>query len=191
MLRVDKRQSTELRELSMMVGQLTRSDGSAKFQFGNTSCLASVYGPIQPRMSELLQRQIKVQITSSMMGPRERYMERMIEETVDTLIPKHLFPRTLIRITVQIQSDDGSVLSCLMNAVLLALVDAAIPLTHLIVSVGSITDSKGQVLLDPTSLELDGCNSRHTFVFDLENRIVGLDSHGSFDEEEVLRLTLV
>lgn len=43
--RRDKRTAQQMRPLKCDCSVLTRSDGSARFSVGNTSVLASVYGP--------------------------------------------------------------------------------------------------------------------------------------------------
>jgi ribonuclease PH len=40
---------------------------------------------------------------------QERVLERIIRETFEALILKHLHPRTCIRLTCQVISEDGSV----------------------------------------------------------------------------------
>jgi exosome complex component RRP46 len=44
-MRVDKRESTEIRSMGTGLGLLKRSDGSAKFQYGNSIVLCGVFGP--------------------------------------------------------------------------------------------------------------------------------------------------
>lgn len=44
-LRVDGRKPNEIRRIQCKLGLLSRADGSAYFQQGNTRIMAAVYGP--------------------------------------------------------------------------------------------------------------------------------------------------
>lgn len=65
-----------------------------------------------------------------------------------------LLPRTSIFIVVQSLGEDGSALSCAINCVCAALLDAGIPLKSMIASVtcGKLKNEQ-RIILDPTQAE--------------------------------------
>ena len=79
--------------------------------------------------------------------------------TFSAHIMVNLFPRSEILITLHILSQDGSVLSSLVNAATLALVDAGIPLTSYVVACSAgmsapLTDDESpSALIDLNALE--------------------------------------
>lgn len=145
--------------MSTTTGILTRSDGSAKFQFGKSCVLTSIYGPMNVKMrDELLDKSfINVIFTpvSGSGGTHERLYEGILRQTASSIILATLFPRTMIKITCQVLADDGSILSTAMNSMILALLDAGVPLTSTFSAVTCMIHKDGNLLLDPTNLELE------------------------------------
>lgn len=158
MKRIDSRSATAIRTMSSASGLLKRSDGSAKFQFGNSVVLAAVLGPVQAKQRQELISEafINVVITplSGSGGTAERRLEGILKKTCSYLIPIALFPRTLIKITLQIMAIDGPILATCINALILALLDAGIPLNSTVASATVMIQKDGHVLLDPTELEI-------------------------------------
>jgi exosome complex component RRP46 len=88
-----------------------------------------------------------------MIATKERAYERVLSRITEKIVQSHMHPRTSIRITIQVVSDDGSILSVATNALLLALLDAGIPQTMSVAAVCCMIDVDGHLLLDPTTQE--------------------------------------
>jgi exosome complex component RRP41 len=74
------------------------------------------------------------------------------------------FPRSEIDIFVEILNSDGGVLAASFNAVMLALINAGIPMIDYVVAV-SAGNIQGQPLLDLNKLEEASNNSNSTVAF--------------------------
>ncbi|ORX85177.1 exosome component Rrp46 [Anaeromyces robustus] len=190
-IRADKRTSSQIRPISSVLSSLNRADGSASFSFGNSSVLCSVYGPQEVKIKdELLDRAtIDVNITPQIGigSTTEKNMERIVREAFSDVIISSLHPRTSISITVQITQDDGSIISTIINAVSLALIDAGIPLHSTLLSV-TCAILNGEIILDPTNEEMKDASSIHVFAFsNTSNDIVSSESTGVFTEEEYFK----
>ncbi|KAJ3040576.1 Exosome component 5 [Rhizophlyctis rosea] len=191
-MRPDKRGPTDVRVFNTALGQLSRADGSARWKFGDTTVLCGIFGPapVGVRDEKLDKALVEVSFSAAhgRSTTRERLHERLIRSTFETAILSALHPRTGIRITCQTLCDDGSVLATSINAVMLALMDAGIPLRSVITAVTCMIDKEGVCLLDPTELELKEARSTHTFAFDNTSKgVVMCESTGVFTEEEYLQ----
>jgi exosome complex component RRP46 len=99
----------------------------------------------------------------------------------------------MIRITFQVLADDGSLISTAINAMILALVDAGIPMKSTASAVTCMINKSGVILLDPTALEIqvlsllnEDSQSVHSFAFDSINQeCYTFYSTGVYSEEEV------
>ncbi|OUM66283.1 hypothetical protein PIROE2DRAFT_40917 [Piromyces sp. E2] len=191
-IRTDKRTSSQIRPISSVLSSLNRADGSASFSFGNSSVLCSVYGPQEVKIKdELLDRAtVDVNITPQIGigSTTEKNMERIVREAFSDVIIASLHPRTSISITVQITQDEGSIISTIINAVSLALIDAGIPLRSTLLSVTCAIQEDGEILLDPTNEEMKNASSVHVFAFsNTSNDIVSSESTGTFSKEEYFK----
>lgn len=166
MPRPDSRDSNAIRTLGVSMGTLIRSDGSAKYQVGTTSVLCAVLGPIaaKPREELMDKTYIRVVVTPLVgqggrsdvtIDTQERMYERILSRTASALVLDSLYPRTLIKITCQVLSDDGSVLSAAINAMTLALMDAGVSLRSTCSAISVMIDNDGVCILDPTTIELE------------------------------------
>ncbi|KAH6562886.1 hypothetical protein BASA50_001653 [Batrachochytrium salamandrivorans] len=187
--RPDKRSATQLRTMGCVIGMLSRADGSARFSLGDSNVLCSVYGPTAARARDERLDQACIQVVfnpvSGASGTQERMYERHVRQMVEALILTTLHPRTTIQITLQVLSNDGSILATAMNAVVLALIDAGIPLRITCASTTCMINQDGTLLLDPVSMEVSEAQSIHTLMFDTTtSEVMGIDSTGLFDTEE-------
>lgn len=112
--RSDSREASQKRPLTMEFGGISRADGSASFSFGKTSVLAAVYGPAEVKASvERLDRAtISVTFCSISGGhntPVERTYEQIVRRTLESLIIASLYPRSFVKIVIQVLFDDGCV----------------------------------------------------------------------------------
>ncbi|KAF9585385.1 Exosome component 5 [Lunasporangiospora selenospora] len=166
----------QLRPFSSSQNLLNRADGSAQFDFGGSSVLCSVVGPAEVKLrDEKLNKatlEVIVRPLVGLPGVKDKACERAIRETLEPIVISALHPRTLVQIVVQTMKDNGSILSTALNAAIMALLDAGIPLNSIIGSVTCIIDSKtNEILLDPTTEEIARAKSTHVFVFDNKSSI--------------------
>eukprot|EP00842_Homolaphlyctis_polyrhiza_P000467 jgi/Hompol1/1420/HPOL_005519-RA len=187
--RPDKRTQTQLRTMGCVMGMLARADGSAKFSFGGSSVVCSIYGPMAARPREELMDSAYIQVqfdpATGASGTQERLYERYICDIAKAAILTAMHPRTTLRITVQVLSNDGSILATALNAVLLALMDAGVPLQTTFSAVACSIHRNGMLLLDPIDLESNNAQSNHTLVYDsTTGDIMAVYSSGLFTQDE-------
>ncbi|KAF9364222.1 Exosome component 5 [Mortierella sp. NVP85] len=173
MSRLDRTRTSpnQLRPFFTSQNLLNRADGSAQFDFGESSVLCSVVGPAEVKIRDEKLDRATIDVVARPLvgipGVKDKTIERNIREVLESLVLSGLHPRTGIQIVVQTMRDDGCILSTAFNAVILALLDAGIPLRSILGSVTCIIDSRtNQILLDPTTEELTNAKSTHVFVFD-------------------------
>ena len=164
-LRHDGRRPEDLRPISMEVGVLANSDGSALVKYGRTHVLAAVYGPKEPIQKFVLlpdRAVLRVRYhmapfsTSERKSPapsrREIELSKVLREALEGIVLTKLFPRTSIDIFVEVLQADGGTRTAAITAASLALADAGIPMKALVggVAVGKI---EGVLVLDVDELE--------------------------------------
>lgn len=188
--RADGRDEVQLRALGCELGLLHRADGSAKFSQGHTCVLASVYGPMEvPLRLERADRatlQVVVKPKVGLPGIAERRMEGLILHVMNQVVLTTLHPRSLISITLQTLCDDGSLLSCAINAACLALLDAGVALRTCVAAATCSVAVGGGVALDPLLEEEKTSSSSFTFAFLKDPAEQSALSHtvGAFSEEQ-------
>ncbi|KAI8064860.1 ribosomal protein S5 domain 2-type protein [Gilbertella persicaria] len=159
--RPDRRtDNTQLRAFSASQNILNRADGSSKFEFGSTSVICSVSGPmeVQIRDEKLDEATIEVIVrpAKGVPGTKEKLMETILRTTFEPVILGGMMPRTLVQIVIQITKDDGSVLAASVNAITLALLDAGIPMKHMAAAITVMVDkTSNELVLDPIAIELE------------------------------------
>ena len=144
-LRHDGRKPNEIRRLRVQLGVATTAaaGGSALVEMGLTTALATVRGPVTclRRSDELFDRAIvdvtlKVAPFASATDRRtanpntdRRLIEasRWIQKALQATLLLHLYPRLRIEIVVVILADDGGRIPAALNAAVLAVLDAGLP----------------------------------------------------------------
>lgn len=145
--RLDGRKLDELRSIEAKVGVIKNADGSAMFRLGNTTAIAGVYGPrkVLPRHEEEAERAILrtdysmaafSTSTRSRPGPNRRSTEisKVIREALEPVIFLEEFPKTAIDVHIEVLQADASTRCVGLNAAVLALADAGIPMRDLVAS---------------------------------------------------------
>ncbi|KAM0050383.1 putative ribosomal protein S5 domain 2-type [Helianthus debilis subsp. tardiflorus] len=147
-LRLDGRRPMEMRQLRAELGAVSRADGSAVFEMGNTKVIAAVYGPreVQNRSQQINDKAlIRCEYTMANFSTGDRMrkpkgdrrsteISLVIRQTMEACIMTHLMPRSQIDIFVQVLQADGGTRSACINAATLALADAGIPMCDLVTS---------------------------------------------------------
>ncbi|KAK0585778.1 hypothetical protein LWI29_033924 [Acer saccharum] len=144
-LRLDGRHPTEMRQLRAEIGVVSKADGSAMFEMGNTKVIAAVYGPreVQNKGQQINDHAL-VRCEYSMANFSRRSLEKakgrsieislVIRQSMEACIMTDLMPRSQIDIFVQVLQADGGTRSACINAATLALADAGIPMCDLVTS---------------------------------------------------------
>ena len=167
--RKDGRTASTLRPLTSSLSILSRADGSAKFTLGSTSILAAVYGPIAPRSEARADRSKAIvscifpsKRTQVMSMSNQEGMEQFVSNTLSSCICVDDYPRTVIETVFEVLISDGSVLSAVIQAGVLALMDAGIQMKQLPIATTFLVlpteqvdnlDPLISILLDPTADE--------------------------------------
>lgn len=145
-LRIDGRRPKEIRKLEAQIDVLSSADGSAIYRMGNTKVLAAVFGPREvKRRGEMREDRAIVHCEYSMAafstgerrkrGKQDRRSQEIslvIRNTLEQCIAVELLPRSQIDVHLQVLQADGGTRCCAINAALLALCDAGIPLHNMI-----------------------------------------------------------
>lgn len=209
--RIDGREAGELRQFDCSFSVLSNSNGSVKLSFGDTVILCGVEGPIEPERI----KDIKIDKTSivvelipsnSLIDHKHASMALKIQEILEKIIILEKYPRTCIKITIQIQNDDGSMFSIAFNSALLALIDAGIPMKTFPIAIqcALLSESINKhntnkeklsqpiLYIDPNEIESKISTSEFTFILlkdineenkDLE--VLSIDSNGIFLKENI------
>ncbi|KAJ3305954.1 Exosome component 5 [Kappamyces sp. JEL0829] len=91
----------------------------------------------------------------------------------------------MLKITLQVLAQDGSLLATAINAMVVALLDAGVALKSTCTAVTCMVHKNGNVLLDPSMLEMEESISTHTFAFDaITGKCLVVQSNGVFSQEE-------
>ena len=146
-LRLDGRRANELRCIKCRMGVLTRADGSAYFEQGNTKVLAAVFGPQEVRRGkgkhdaaivtceyDMATFSTGERKAKSKGNRRAQEISLVIRQTFEDVILVDQFPSSEICIYVQVLQADGGTRCACINAVTLACIDAGIPMKDLAVA---------------------------------------------------------
>lgn len=168
-LRLDGRRAKELRALSCEFGTLRNADGSAMFTMGNTKVIATVFGPHEPtvRGQAAHDRAIvrcEYAMAAFSTGERRRRgkndrrateITSVIRSALEQTILLELMPGSQIDVFVQVLQADGGTRCACINAAMLALAEAGIPMKDVVASCAAgYLDST--VLLDMNYMEDSG-----------------------------------
>ncbi|KAI5423872.1 Exosome complex component rrp41, variant 2 [Lathyrus oleraceus] len=152
-----------MRQIRAEIGAVSKADGSAVFEMGNTKVIAAVYGPreVQNRSQQLSDKALVrceynmanfstgdrmrkpkgdrfgaqcFRHERSLLARRSTEISLVIRQTLEECILTHLMPRSQIDIYVQVLQADGGTRSACINAATLALADAGIPMRDLVTS---------------------------------------------------------
>lgn len=174
---------------------LERADGSTIFSSGLYTAIAAVNGPVEVQRRDELPEEAAIEVNlrplSGVGGPRERWLESVLQPLFRSILLVHMHPRTLIQITLQITKEpsikfrrsdaDISIIPTLVNAAFTALVDGGLPLAATLSAALVIVDNNGQVKADPEEKDIAKCASIHAMAFNMNGEQLLEQSSGSFD----------
>ncbi len=165
--RPDGRKPNELRKIIAKVGVVPNADGSAMFGFGNTIAIAAVYGPkkMHPQHSQNPEKGT-LRCTYNMLsfsvperakiGPNRRSQEisKITEWALQPIVMIDDFPGNVVDVHINIIQANASTRCAGINAAVMALAHAGIPMRSLVTSV-SIGKLDKQLVVDLIKEEED------------------------------------
>nr|XP_033338332.1 exosome complex component RRP46 isoform X1 [Megalopta genalis]XP_033338333.1 exosome complex component RRP46 isoform X1 [Megalopta genalis] len=179
-----------LRPMSCELNQLSMPDGSAMLMQGDTAVIAGIYGPAESKAQKMLYDKASVEVSyAPIKGAAkvdDRVTEMYIKETCEAAIITTFHPATSICVNVQELDDSGGLLSCILNATCLALINAGIPMKFTIGAVSCmIEEGTANIILDPDNNQLQNARVQFTFGFDSMNKdVVCCHTEGRFTQSE-------
>jgi len=165
--RDDGRKNDDLRKMEAKVGIVPNADGSAMFSFGDTVAIAAVYGPkeFHPRNKRDPEKgtlrcnynMISFSVSDRIRpGPSRRSTEisKVTEWALEPVLMIKRYPNMVIDVHISIIQANASTRCAGINAAILALAHAGIPMKGLVSSV-SIGKLDKQLVVDVDKNEED------------------------------------
>lgn len=116
----------------------------------------------------------------------DRQMEFFIAQVCDRAIITAMHPRTSILVNVVELHNDGCLASCAVNATVLALIDAGVPMRYMVSSATCCVDAQGTIHVNPDTERMQTSVGSVTLVTESETRqILSLDSKGSLNSSQL------
>ncbi|EIN08128.1 hypothetical protein PUNSTDRAFT_102893 [Punctularia strigosozonata HHB-11173 SS5] len=187
-----------MREIVVICEGLDRADGSARFAFGLTKCLASVSGPIEVRPQNELPTQAAFEVIvrplSGVAGTRAKSIGTTLQFLLAPSIILTAHPRTLLQLVVQALNEDSpptpslcrmtflpdtmSGLAAMINASTIALLNAgSIQMRGVVCAVAVGVDTSGSLLVDPAPSELPHLAACGCFAFIIRATSASTERH--------------
>jgi exosome complex component RRP41 len=142
--RADGRKFDEIRSMKAKVGLVPSAEGSAMFQTGKTRAIAIVRGPrtLHPQHMQNSQKGI-LRVTYQMMAfsvwdrirpglsRRGQEISKVIEWALSDLIDLEAFPNSVVDVFIQIPQADAGTRVAGLNAAVMALAQAGMPMKEM------------------------------------------------------------
>jgi exosome complex component RRP41 len=146
--REDGRAFDELRPIEAKVGIIPNADGSAMYKSGDTVAIAAVFGPriFHPQHMQNSQKGI-LRVSYDMMtfsvyerkkpgsNRRSQEISKVIEWALENCVDLSEFPNTVVDVFIQIPQADAGTRVAGINAAVMALAQAGVPMTEMISAV--------------------------------------------------------
>jgi exosome complex component RRP41 len=143
--RTDGRDFDELRKIEAKVGIIPNADGSAMYKSGDTIAIAAVFGPriLHPQHMQNSQKGI-LRVNYDMMSfsvyerkkpgsnRRSQEISKVIEWALSNCVDLSEFPNTVVDVFIQIPQADAGTRVAGINAAVMALAQAGVPMREMI-----------------------------------------------------------
>lgn len=149
-LRMDGRGPGDVREISIQTGIVPVADGSCRMTWGTNEAIVAVYGPMEAHPRKIQRQDRAVLDVAYNMAPfsttdrirpgfnrRSREISKVTKDALESVVLLDLYPRSKIRVNIEIISAEAGTRCVGLTAASVALADAGIPMTDLVVSVAS------------------------------------------------------
>ncbi|KAJ8611638.1 hypothetical protein MRB53_037862 [Persea americana] len=176
---------------------LNRSDGSATYADNLFTILAGANGPVEVQRRDGLPEEAAIEVNirplAGVSGPRERWLETILQSAIQSILLTKTFPRTLVQVTLQItkqpqrslnSKEHVAAIPALFNAAFLSLLDAGLPLRTTATAALFGIDSAGSVQQEVSEKNISNCKSLHAMAYDTHNNLLFDESVGVFSVEE-------
>ncbi|MAG50111.1 exosome complex exonuclease Rrp41 [archaeon] len=198
--RPDGRKFDEPRKMEAKVGIIKRADGSAMFKMGDTIAIAAVYGPreLHPRFLQNPERGTLRCVYDMLSfsvpdrkrpGPSRRGTEisMVTENSLLSVVNLDQFPNAVVDVFINITQANAGTRCAGINAAVMALADAGIPMRDLVsaISVGKVGD---KVVCDLDKDEEDyeeGSTDIPVAIVPRTGEVILLQLDGSIKKEEL------
>ena len=148
--RVDGRKAGDIRPIEIELGVVPVADGSASMRWGTNYVIASVYGPMEAHPRKIQRQERAVLDVRYNMAPfsttdrfrpgfnrRSREISTVTSDALESVVLLELYPRSKIRVEIEVICAEAGTRCVGLTAASLALADAGIPMTDMVVSVAS------------------------------------------------------
>lgn len=140
---------------------------------GRTQVFACVIGPSDVRARRDLPDRASLEVN---VQPENPILAQTLRSAFSGVILLSQFPHGGVDINVEVLHSDGSETACAFNAVMLAILDAGLPCHGVACGVSlcaSISqDGASQILVDPTTEELDKSGAAQVFLASIDGRVL-------------------
>ena len=165
--RRDGRAPNEMRPLSVSQGVLSQADGSARFKFGGTDVLVGIYGPMECPTVKQKAEELHVQVSyrtrkdlghrgsdrsSEKVTPGQAEATKNLQVLVSQIVLTVLHPRKATVVAIQVLADNGSVTAGVINATVMALIDAGVSMRE-VPTAACVSLSNNSMAVDPVKIE--------------------------------------
>lgn len=197
MLRSDLRSEHSAREFNASIGGIADADGSAMVSTGLTTVRALINGPSQPRYSrhennERCTLEVQVDFLTASSGAQDSSsLRQRLLRVLSQCVALESFPRMLITAKVVVSGDDGAVYESALNCCILALLDAALPMTTFACAVsGALLGDR--LLVDATRAEEQLADTVFHATFNANNldsphNLLSFEASGLTDAQQLAR----
>jgi ribonuclease PH len=148
-------QEPHFREILATFGRLENNDASAVVRFGKTEVACGLFGPVESRTGRDTFAGLIVDVSTRSCVAIPTHYHKHIDSVVSDIVMQCVdtvrFPFMQLNISIEVVSDDGSLLSVLGNAVCLALLHSGLPLVRRVVSF-SVAFATESMRVDPDKL---------------------------------------
>jgi ribonuclease PH len=117
--------------------QVTKAnDSSARFTLNGTSVIVGIHGPIESRNQQNvgMSVDVSVRIPSGIPGASERSLEEATRVIIQECTDFRCLTPVELCVSIEVVCNNGSLISVVANAVMLALLDSGIPLRTIAVA---------------------------------------------------------
>lgn len=124
--------------------------------------MAALYGPAPPKIASaesidgctigIALKGFSAAVKEECGGMTEREVERWVHNAISACVDKRAYPRSVLELTISVIASHGSILSALISAAVLALLDAGIQMTSLPLATTCLVTADA-IYFDPTREE--------------------------------------
>ena len=180
---------------------LSRADGSATYTSPTKyTILCAVNAPVEVQRRDELPEEAFIEVNirphNGVGQVKERQLEKLLADTLRSVMLVEQFPRQMVQVTLQVLSvpEDEDVisrtggpgenylpiLSSLINAACLALLDAAVPMIGTFIATTMAVTREGSFVQDPGVKDIKRARSLHVLAFSSWGELLLAECEGRF-----------